>query len=369
MRVKIVNDGNLEGISWTVAKGFVALVAFSLVLPPISRGWSGRYEGGLKTILPARIRPAQVNTLTLEIPATAVSVLVKAGDRVEAGRLLAEFDSPEVRQQIERAELRMAIAKDRMKPAAKRVSPLLDEQYRGATVARDAARTRLSNYSVESVEAAYARAKREVANLNKLVEQHLATAQDLETARKQEEMEARNVRAAKETLLRLKQEAEAADSQLRMAKIQREDMPASDTASSRLDLEDAELALKSAQEKLESLRVRAPRAGTVLQVAVEPGTKVLAGIPLFQLADLNTLIVEVPVTGKMAQEIERGSKVKVALPMDPPVEIAAKVSEVMLVPDQLQQSHVVRISIPNPSPATILVGMEGAVEFPHGVRP
>ena len=89
MKVKILNDGNLESLSWTVVKIFVALVAFSLVLPPISRGWSSRFESGLKTVLPARIRAAQVNTISLEFSAKAVSVRVKAGDRVVAGQLLA----------------------------------------------------------------------------------------------------------------------------------------------------------------------------------------------------------------------------------------------------------------------------------------
>ena len=320
-------------------------------------------------MLPARLRAAQVNTISLDLPANAVTVLVKPGDQVTAGQLLAEFDSAEIRQMIERAELRMAIAKARMKPAPKRKSPLLEEQYRGALMAREAAKNRLGTYSTDAVEAAYVRAKREVASLGKLVEQHLATAQDLEAARKQEEMELRNVRAAKENQLRLKQEAESADSQLRMAKIQRDEQPFSDSGTSHLDFEDAQLSLQAAREKLDSLQVRAPRAGTVLQVSVEAGAKVFGGAPLFQIADLRTLIVEVPVTGKMAQEIERGSKVKVALPTDPPVELMAKVSEVLLVPDQLQQSHVVRIVIPNPTPATILVGMEGAVEFPHGARP
>ncbi len=369
MKIRIVNDNNIEAISWTVVKVFVALVAFSLVLPPVSRGWSKRYESGLKTVLPARIRAAQINTLSLDFTATAVSVRVKPGEQVKAGQILAEFESAEVRQMFDRAQLRMALTKARMSPAAKRESPLLDEQYRGAVMARDAARERLNNYSLEATEASYARAKSEVANLAKLVAQRLATAQDLEAARQQEAMELRNVRAAKENLMRLKQEAEAADSQLRMAKIQRDEKPASDSpASARLDYEDAQMALQAAQEKLESLHLRAPRSGTVLQVSVEVGAKVSGGAPIFQLADLSTLVVEVPVTGKMAQEIERGSKVTVAVPTDPPMEVKARVSEVLLVPDQLQQSHVVRIVIPNPAPATILVGMEGAVEFPHGGR-
>ena len=199
----------------------------------------------------------------------------------------------------------MAVAKERMKPVKKQKSPLLEEQYSGAVMARDAAKARLNNYSIDATEAAYARAKNEVANLAKLVEQRLATAQDLQAARQQEAMELRNLRAAKENLLRLKQDADAADSQLRMARIQIDEQPAFDSSSSsaRLDYEDAQLALQAAKEKLASLQVRAPRAGTVLQVSVEVGARVIGGAPLFQVADLSTLIVEVPVTGKWRRKL------------------------------------------------------------------
>ena len=139
MKVRIVSDANVESMSWTVVKLFAALVAFSLVLPPVSRGWAKRYESGLKTVLPARIRAAQINTLSLEFTADAVSVRVKPGAQVEAGQLLAEFDNPELRQMVERAEVRLTRAKERMKPVAKRRSLLLDEQYSGAVMARDAA--------------------------------------------------------------------------------------------------------------------------------------------------------------------------------------------------------------------------------------
>lgn len=366
MKVKIVNDANFEAVSWSVVKIFVALVAFSLVLPPVSRGWAKRNQSGLKTVLPARIRAARLDTLSLDFTANAVSVRVKPGDRVSAGQLLAVFDSAEIRQMADRAEMRMALVKEHSKPAQKEISPLLEEQYRGAVAVRDSANERMNNYSLDVFEASYARAKSEVANLTKLVEQHLATAQDLAAARQQEAMEFRTSRAARENLSRLKQEAEAADSQLRMARMQQSERRESPSYSSRLDYEDAEFALQAAQQKLASLQVLAPRAGTVLQVSVEAGERVQGGAPIFQLADLSTLIVEVPVTGKMAQEIERGSKVKVAMPTDPPIELNAKVSEVLMVPDQLQQSHVVRIVISNPAPATILVGMEGVVEFPHG---
>jgi multidrug resistance efflux pump len=368
MKVKLVNDGNLEAISWTVVKIFVTLVVFSLVLPPVSRGWSSRYENGLKTVLPARIRAAQINSISLDFPATALAVRVKAGDRVAQGQLLAEFDNPEVRQNLERAELRMALAKERMKPAKRVTSPVLEEQYRGAMMTRDAAKSRLGSYSIDAFDAAYANARKETANLKKLVDQHLATAQDLQMARKQEQMELRNLHSARENLLRLKQEADAADSQLRMVKLQRDEQPALETGSSRLDLQDAEIALETARAKLASMQVRAPRNGTVLQVSMANGDKVTGGMQLIQMADLSNLIVEVPVTGKVAQSIALGSYVKVAVPMDPPLEIKARVSEVLLVPDQLVQSHVVRIVIQNPAPSTILVGMEGAVEFPHGGR-
>ena len=88
--------------------------------------------------------------------------------------------------------------------------------------------------------------------------------------------------------------------------------------------------------------------------------------PLFLIADPNGLQVEVPVTSRLARMIHAGTPVSVVIPGDPPQEVSAKVADLQLVPDQAQQSHIVRIPIPNAGARIILIGMDCTVEFPHG---
>ena len=86
---------------------------------------------------------------------------------------------------------------------------------------------------------------------------------------------------------------------------------------------------------------------------------------MFEIADLSRLRVEVAVGAKIARRVTKGDLVKVRLPMDPPREVAAEVSEILLVPDGGAQSYTIEISIPNPDPRVILTGLEAAVVFPR----
>jgi multidrug efflux pump subunit AcrA (membrane-fusion protein) len=103
----------------------------------------------------------------------------------------------------------------------------------------------------------------------------------------------------------------------------------------------------------------------VLSVPVAAGERVTAGAVLFQIGDLSELSVEVPVGAQIARKIHRGEKVLVRLPMDPPRQVEAPVSSVLLTPGEDGQSYVVRILIPNPDTNVILAGLEGEVVFRH----
>jgi hypothetical protein len=51
--------------------------------------------------------------------------------------------------------------------------------------------------------------------------------------------------------------------------------------------------------------------------------------------------------------------------MDPPRQVEASVSAVLLTPGQDTQSYLVRVLIPNPDPRVILAGLDGEVVFRH----
>jgi len=366
MKVKIVGGSKVEAMAWGAVKAYVVLLMVWLVMSPISQTMAGRVNGGLTTVLPGRIRATKITPVTMEFTAQAVSVAVKAGQAVEAGQLLAVLESPEVNARLERAQTRFDLAGQRLNARPDTARRLWQEQHRSAEQRLQEARVRQGGFSTQAAEVALARAEKDAASLARMVTQKLATAQDLELAHKQVESEQANLNNARNTLTRLKQDVSAADSQLRMVMIQKDIPDPSTDPAFRLDYEDARTALDAADRQKTALRLLAPHAGTVLSVSVEVGAQAGGWAPLFLIADLKTLRVEVPVTARVAQMIKAGAPVSIAIPGDPPWEVQARVGELQMVPDQLQHSHLVRIPISNAGGSSILVGMECAVSFPHG---
>ena len=366
MQIKFKSKNTAETIAWTAVKGWIVLVLVWLTLPPLTTTMSGPMDTGLKTVLAGRIRAGRVTPVTLDFSARTVSVEVKAGDTVAAGQLLAVLESPELEARLERFQRRMELTSLRMKTQPKTARLLWQEQHRSAQQQSQEARARLSAVSTESAESAVARAEREYASISRMLQEHLATAQDVEVARKQLENEKANLNNVRNTRTRLTHEVRSADSQLRMVVIQKGVAdPAMDPAA-RLDYEDAATAVEALERQKKALRVVAPRAGIVLTVAVQPGAEAGGWAPLFQITDLNSLQVEVPVTSRLARMIHPGTPVNIVIPGDPPEAVAANVGEMQVVPDQTQQSHVVRIPLPNAGGRIILIGMDCSVEFPHG---
>ncbi len=366
MIVKIKSGLLADAIAWKFVKGWLVLLMVWLTLPPFSENVSGCVECGPKTVLPGRIRAVQLMPVTVEFIGRAVSVHVKPGQVVAEGELLAELESPDLVERLDRARRRLAFASSRLRDKPQTAALLWREQQQSAVQQSQDARSRLALYSLDAVESGYARSQKEVANLAKLVQQHLATAHDLETARRQFDVDLATLENAKRTKTRLEQEARAAASQLKMVMIQKATTEPKADPSAQLEYEDARTTYELAERQLKALRVLAPGKGTVLTVSVQPGALAGGWAPLFQMADLQNLQVEVPVTARLAAMIHGRSPVKIVIPGDPPQAVTAAVGDIQLVPDQLERSHVVRIIMPNPQPGSILIGMECTVEFAHG---
>lgn len=368
----------LEQYAWTAVKAVFVLLVLSLVLNPSTKGRSGLTGGAPETVLPARIRAAGLHTVNAEMSGKLVRLEVKAGDTVAAGQTLARIENPEIEDMIERASRRVALAKQRLEhptaaaaggPAAAQ-RKWLDEQHAAAVKALRAAEQRLREFSLVDAEQASARSRANADRVRGLLEQRLATGREAEEAQREADNELRNLNGRREAGLRLKQEFEAAQSQVKMAKLQLESaaaqmLPGSDTGYARLEYEEAAAAHEALLRKLEALQVTAPAAGTVIQVNAERGGPVQEGALLFQIADASKLNFDVSAPASMARAIHRGDPVLVRVPVDPPVEVPAMVSQVLLEPDPQQQSYLIRVTIPNPAPDRLLVGLEGAVSFNH----
>jgi multidrug resistance efflux pump len=361
MQIRIKVGDQAEARGWTIVKLFVLVVVLGALISSSSRGLGRSPEGtGPKTVLPAVIRAARVDTIAVAFPATVRKILVTPGATVKAGQLVAVLDSEEVERQLSSARRRVALAGRKPLPASARLTEL---QIRSAARSLDLARRRLAEYSLADAEAAVQAAKARREKIAALVRQHMATAAEVEAAQKEEQNEVRNLKAAREHQSRLEQELEAAE--LQSALLQSQTAATPDSGAQTLELADARAALEAVLRQQSDLQVKAPNDGVVLSSMLSPGDRVFAGSPILYIADDSRLSLEAAVSATLARAIHSGDAVRLRIPTDPPRQVDAQVSSVALAPDPVQQSYVVRAVIGNPDRNAILVGMEGAIEFQH----
>ena len=360
----------LERIGWTVVKvAFVALVLM-LVLNPATKGRAGFSGAGLETVLPARIKAAGMFAINAELSGTVTELSVKPGDTVEAGQLLAVIANPEIAGLVERARRRMEFAGARLaqpKTAGEPQRRWLDEQQAAADRNLSAAEQRVRQFSLADAEQPYARARTNAERIKSLLEQRLATGREAEDAQREADNELRNLNARREVGARLRQELEAAQSQAKMARLQLDSSTpvAADSGYAKLEFEEAKAAYEKLSERSGGLRVVAERGGTVIQVNAAAAGAVQEGAILFQIANSGNLHFDVSAPASIAKGVHAGDSVLVRVPTDPPAEVPARVERVLLEPDPMQQSYLIRVTIPNPAPDRLLVGLEGAVAFNH----
>ena len=117
--------------------------------------------------------------------------------------------------------------------------------------------------------------------------------------------------------------------------------------------------------KRATLTIRAPFDGVVLGDLPVVGAAVFFGQTVAQVADLTKLEIEAAVGPAVARDLAPGRQVLVRLPTDPPRSFFAKTSSVQLAPSSSAGPYVVKVTLPNPEPATILVGMQAGLEVEH----
>lgn len=360
----------LKPFGWALMAVLATTFGVSALVTPGKGILPSWHSDELSTVLPARIKASTTFAVTTELPGRLVTILVSPGAQVKPGQVLATIESDELNVEIERAQRRIKFAETRkasLRPPDNRKHKRLQaERFQSAVRAKKAARERLLGYSVGDAERAWQQAKSRSAQIRSLVEQQLATSAELDDAAARERDALSALKSAREHFSRLKQEAEIADSQLRMTRSESAPVVDSDAVLSvQIELEDAREALRQLREKERNKNITARRGGTVLRADLHPGDRVAVGEQIFQIADLSELNFEVPVPAGIAEQIRPGRAVVVRIPTDPPRSQPASVSSVLLSPDQDHASYIVRVTIPNPNPAAILAGLEGAVEFPH----
>jgi multidrug efflux pump subunit AcrA (membrane-fusion protein) len=200
------------------------LVGSSLLFRPTEREGSRLNAAPIVTVLPGRVEPVQSFYVNSPFGGKIADVLVNAGADVRPGQKLIEITSEEAMSELQRARARVKVAEARLRAARAGARPnqtkILKEQHETAQNSWKAHRERLESYSTTEAERAYADAKARLLEARQLFDKQLASRAELDDCQARERAELRNLAAAQEHRSRLKQEVDAAASQVRLTEMQ-----------------------------------------------------------------------------------------------------------------------------------------------------
>jgi HlyD family secretion protein len=279
-------------------KRFALWGAAALVLLFVAIALFGGWHASARSVSAQRLRIAEVTQGTLVrdaavngkiVAATSptlyssaagtVSLKVKAGDTVKKGQVLAEVDSPELRDQLKKEQS----SYEQLQAEVARQQILAKKQKLLAQ--RDADQAEIDRVAADRTYQRYEHAG-ELGVINKI---DFAKAKD----------------ALQSAEVRSKHAAQA-------AALEGEDV-ALELKTKQSQLEQQRLTLANAQRKVDELQVRAPMDGFIGSLAVTDRTVVPINSALLTLVDLSVLEVELEVPETFASDLGLGMNVEISV--------------------------------------------------------
>jgi len=323
----------VPAVSSRLAKGGIGLLI--LLVLGLAYAYGGRLFGG---------SPSPAVSVTGTIEATQVDVsariagrirklIVKEGDRVAEGQLLAELEDEELAAEVKRqaAAVRSAEAALRDLEAGARREEI--EEAR-ATVARAQAQlddlvagSRVQEIeearaALRSAEATRVWTERDLTRAEELFRKELIAAQDVDRARQAYEVAVAQERTARERLgLTLegtrRYQIDAARAQLkagqdRLALLLAGPRP-DQVAAARAQVEQARSALALAGSRLKEMTLTAPVTGVVLRKSMEAGETANPGVPILTLMDPRDVWIRAYVPEEELGRIKIGDRARVSV--------------------------------------------------------
>jgi multidrug resistance efflux pump len=231
-----------------------------------------------------------------KVAGRVVEVLVREGDRVKAGELLARLDLGDT-----------ALAVERDRQGVRSAEARYEDMASGSRPAEIAA----AEADVRDKQAAVALARRELDRQNMLLEGKVGTARDQDRAKTE--------LARAEAALKTSQE------RLRLTV---EGSRRKQTEQARFDAERAKVQLQQSETVAKEAEIRAPADAVVLHRIAEPGLLLAAGQPALTLAFADRLYVRTFVPETKLGRVRTGQKAKVSVDAFPGRTFEAVVAEI-----------------------------------------
>jgi HlyD family secretion protein len=295
-----------------------------------------------------RIEATEV-TVGTKVSGRIEKLLVKEGDRVERGALLAEISSDEVRARWERAQAAVQVARRNLSRQAQNVE-YWDHKIRESETTLEFSRRQVEEQILQAeaslgvATAALARAEanldwwqKESSRLEDLYRQGMVSTQALDNARS-------SLRAAVAEVDQLRREKDRARATLRLAqngRLQIEVLEKQRQAAlsmraqsreameaARMEMKMAEAQAREAQAVLDDCRIIAPISGTITAKIAEEGEVLAAGRPILTMVDLSDVYLKVYIPEAEIGKIRLGNPARIRVDAFPNRYFEAKVTYV-----------------------------------------
>ncbi|MBC7237296.1 MAG: efflux RND transporter periplasmic adaptor subunit [Chloroflexi bacterium] len=243
-----------------------------------------------------RVQPLRRINLSTRASGQVRAIYAREGDQVDEGALLLELDALEYEQALEQVQRSVEIREQQLQRALS---------------------------APEETEIRLARARLRRATVARAVAQA-----DYDELARSSDADQRDIESSDEALAL---EAAKLDYEIAEAEFERllKGTPDLELERLRLDLLQARHALQQAERRLEDARIRAPFAGTVLQVSPQVGENVHGFTPLIELADLTAFHIVAQIDELDIASIREGQQVEVRLDAFPGKVLEGQVDKVL----------------------------------------
>lgn len=306
-----------------------------------------------------------------KIPGRVIRMLVKEGDQVQAGQVLAEMDPQEARAQLDQARAQVSAAEARV-PQAEATVAWQDRTVRESIVG---ARAQLSaaEAALTGARSTLAKARNDLTRAKELFAQGAAAAQQVDQAQAAYDAAVAQDHGAEDAVAQAHAALTAAEANRMQVQIRQHELEAARAA-----LAQAIATLRYTEVLAAHNTITAPSDGVVLTRNIEPGEVVAVATPIYTLINVQDMWLRVFIPEKKLGYVRVGQRAQIMVDAFPHRTFAGRVTEissqaeftpgnVQTKEDRVKQVFGVKIQLDNrdgslkpgmPADAEILLGTE-----------